>query len=504
MDGLGLSQIPNEDSNAFHLARKPNLDAIWKSYPLCRMHCSGLAVGLPAGQMGNSEVGHQNMGAGRVVYQDIARIDLSIANDEFQHNPVLADALSYVQNQGSTLHLLGLVSDGGVHSSLLHLQALIRAAKIAGLKNLSIHAFLDGRDTPPHSGVHYLQQLEAFCQEVGLGQIASVMGRYYAMDRDNRWERVQRAYDALTRGVGHPFAGAEAAMRDSYDRGITDEFVEPSLITREGRPCSLIQNGDAAIFFNFRADRARELTRAFTEKGFSAFPALPLQLHYVTMTQYHQDFKLPVLFSPENLKHILGEIISAANLRQLRVAETEKYPHVTFFFNGGEEHVFPGEERLMVPSPRVATYDLQPEMSAPEVTRKVVESVSSEKYNLIVLNFANCDMVGHSGILAAAIKAVEAVDHGVGQVRTAAFAHGYTMILTADHGNCEMMVDLATGEPFTAHTTNPVPCFIMDSQVTLPIQPEGRLCDLAPTILEIMGLPVPPEMTGRSLITGTK
>jgi len=502
MDGLGISQIPNEDSNAFYLARKPNLDKIWQAYPLCQMHCSGRAVGLPEGQMGNSEVGHQNLGAGRVVYQDITRIDLAIEKGQFARIPALQNSFSHAKSDGATLHLIGLLSDGGVHSSQDHLEALIKAAKEAGVARVAIHALMDGRDTPPESGVHCIKRAEDFCAKVGLGKIATVIGRYYAMDRDNRWERVRKAYDALTAGEGHHFANAHEAITKSYERGVTDEFVEPSVIMENGRPVASIQNDDAVIFYNFRADRAREITMAFTRPGFNSFPVKPLKLHYTTMTQYRQDFSLPILFEPKQLTQILGEIISQAGMTQLRIAETEKYPHVTFFFNGGEERAFAGEDRILVQSPKVATYDLQPEMSAPEVTRRVVEAIASEKYNLIVLNYANCDMVGHSGILPAAIKAVEAVDGGVGQVFHAAFAHGYAMILTADHGNCEMMVDPKDGGPFTAHTTNPVPCFVMDRDLRLEVRPEGCLCDVAPTILQLFGMPQPPEMEGLSLISG--
>jgi 2,3-bisphosphoglycerate-independent phosphoglycerate mutase len=500
MDGLGLSGIPNNDSNAFYLANKPHLAGIWQSYPMAKLLCSGRAVGLPEGQMGNSEVGHQNMGAGRVVYQDITRIDVNIESGEFAGNPVLQQAFSHALQNGSTLHLIGLVSDGGVHSSLNHLEAILRAAKAAGLSRVVLHALMDGRDTPPHSGIGYIQHVEKLCAELNLGQIATVMGRYYAMDRDNRWERVQKAYAALTEGTGLKFDCAEAAMSDSYARNVTDEFIEPSVICRGDKPLSLIKDRDAVIFFNFRADRARELTRVFTEPNFKEFPVKPLKLHYATMTQYQQDFNLPVLFAPAKLTHILGEVVSTAGLKQLRLAETEKYAHVTFFFNGGEERVFPGENRILVQSPKVATYDLQPEMSAPEVTRRAVEAINSEKFNLIVLNYANCDMVGHTGFLEAAVKAVEAVDGGVGQVQKAAFEHGYTMILTADHGNCEMMVDPVNGGPFTAHTTNPVPCFIMDAKRRLTPRPEGRLCEIAPTVLDLLGLPRPAEMTCTSLL----
>ncbi|MCX6639865.1 MAG: 2,3-bisphosphoglycerate-independent phosphoglycerate mutase [bacterium] len=501
MDGLGLSQIPNNDSNAFYLARKPHLDQIFSSNPLCALQASGLAVGLPEGQMGNSEVGHQNLGAGRVVYQDITRIDLSIKTGEFARNTILQETLAYVNRKNVTLHLIGLISDGGVHSSLYHLEAIITAAKKQGVSRLVIHALMDGRDTAPHGGAAYLERLESFCEQTGLGKIATVIGRYYAMDRDNRWYRVQKAYQALVYGQGLKFPSAAAAIKSSYEREVTDEFVEPSIICAGDDPIATIKSGDAVIFFNFRADRAREITRALTQPNFSSFAVEPLNLHYVTMTQYHQDFSFPILFPPRKLTQILGEVISEAGMTQLRIAETEKYPHVTFFFNGGEEKVFRGEDRIMVPSPKVATYDLRPEMSLLEVTRRVVAAISEEKYNLIVLNFANPDMVGHSGILAAAIKAVEAVDNGVWQTLRAAFAHDYTMILTSDHGNCEMMIDPVDGSPFTAHTTNPVPCFVLDKHYRLKIRPQGSLCDVAPTILHILGMPQPAEMEGECLIT---
>lgn len=500
MDGLGLSQIHNEDSNAFFLAKKPHLDRIFASNSMCTMETSGRAVGLPEGQMGNSEVGHQNLGAGRVVYQDITRIDVAVEDGEFQNNRVLQDTYKFARENGATLHLIGLVSDGGVHSSQDHLEALIQEAKAAGVTRLVIHALMDGRDTPPHSGIEHIRRLEAFCGKIGLGRIATIMGRYYAMDRDNRWDRVEKAYRTLVLSEGLRFHDADEAIRSSYDRNVTDEFVVPSVILNDEQPVAPIRDGDAVLFFNFRADRAREITRALTEPGFSNFPVERLRLHYVTMTQYHQDFSFPVLFSPIKLDNILGEIVAEAGMKQLRIAETEKYAHVTFFFNGGEERVFPEEDRILVPSPRVATYDLQPEMSQPEVTRRVVEAIKSEKYHLIVLNFANPDMVGHTGILEAAVKAVQAVDAGVGQVLDAAFQHGYAMILTSDHGNCEMMKDPQDGGPHTAHTTNPVPCFVLDRDIKVAVRSQGSLRDVAPTILEILDMVMPPEMDGRSLI----
>ncbi len=500
MDGFGLSKIDNDDSNSFKLADTPHLDRIFDANSLCEVYASGRAVGLPKGQMGNSEVGHQNIGAGRVVYQDITRIDVAIERGELRENVALNGAFNHVIDKQTTLHLIGLVSDGGVHSSLDHLEALITEAKKKGVARLVVHALMDGRDTPPHSGIDHLKRLKSFCATVGLGKIATVIGRYYAMDRDNRWERVAKAYAALVHGEGRQYSDPIEAIKDSYERDVTDEFVEPSVIMENGAPIATMQDGDAVLFFNFRADRAREISRALTEPDFAEFPVNPLHLHFVTMTQYQQDFKFPVLFPPQHLTNILGEIVSKAGFKQLRIAETEKYAHVTFFFNGGEEKVFKGEDRILIPSPKVATYDLQPEMSAPEVARKTVEAIASEQYNLIVLNFANPDMVGHTGIIEAAVKAVETVDTGVWQVLRAAFAHDYTMILTADHGNCEMMVDPATSQPFTAHTTNPVPCFVLDKHYKITLRPEAALCDIAPTILQIFGLKQPEEMDGHSIM----
>ncbi len=500
LDGFGLSQNDNDDSNAFKLAKTPHLDSIFESNSLCQLEASGRAVGLPVGQMGNSEVGHQNLGAGRIVYQDITRIDLAIEKGELGNNPTLNETFQYVNDNGATLHLVGLVSDGGVHSSIDHLEALVTEARKKDVSQLAIHCLMDGRDTPPHAGVEYVRKLKEFCGRTGLGKIATVMGRYYAMDRDNRWERVQRAYNAFVNGEGHRFSDPVEAVQVSYEREITDEFIEPSIIMENGQPVAQIKDGDAVLFFNFRADRAREITRALTETAFSHFPVKVLNLHYVTMTRYQQDFKFPILFPHQELNQILGEVISTAGLKQLRIAETEKYAHVTFFFNGGEEHVFEGEDRILIPSPKVATYDLQPEMSAPEVARRTTEAIASEKYNLIVLNFANPDMVGHTGVLEAAVKAMETVDEGFWQVYRAALAHDYAVILTSDHGNCEMMIDPKDGGPHTAHTTNPVACFVLDKHHRIKLKPHAALCDIAPTILSILNLEIPPEMEGESII----
>jgi len=501
MDGFGLSTIDNDDTNAFKLAKTPTLDRIFEMYDLSRLKASGRAVGLPAGQMGNSEVGHQNLGAGRIVYQDITRIDVSIEKGEFQHNEVMNASFSYALDKDKPIHLIGLVSDGGVHSSMHHLEAIIKAAHDRGVKKVFIHALTDGRDTSPHGGIDYIQHLKTFCEKTGSGKIATISGRYYGMDRDNRWDRIEKAYRAIVHGEGHKFDDALAAIQSSYERKITDEFIEPSVIQDGGEPVAKIKSGDAVLFFNFRADRARELTNALTKPDFDEFNVEKLDLHYTTMTRYHQDYNFPVMFLKQPLHKILGEILAINNRRQLRLAETEKYAHVTFFFNGGEEHIYPGEDRILVPSPKVATYDLKPEMSGFEVASKAVEAIKSEKYDFILVNFANPDMVGHTGIIEAAVKAVETVDTGVSQIMRSAFAHDYAMILTADHGNCEMMVDPDDGGPHTAHTTNLVPCFVMDKVHKVRVHKDGALCDVAPTVLDILRIEKPAEMEGNSLIS---
>ena len=498
MDGFGWGTDPSV--SAIDKSGIPNIKKLMAAYPHTTLSASGMSVGLPEGQMGNSEVGHLNIGAGRVVYQELTRITKSISDGDFFRNPALVRAMDSAKERGKDLHLFGLVSDGGVHSHNEHLYALIRMAKERGLKQVYIHAFLDGRDVPPESGAGYVRELEQKCAEYGFGKVASVMGRYYAMDRDNRWERVQKAYDCMVRGTGKPASSAVQAVEDSYAAGVTDEFVVPVTLTENGKPVALIKEGDSVICFNFRPDRAREITRALTQPGFTGFPAEKPDLCYVCMTQYDATFTgVSVAFAPESLKNTFGEYLADRGLKQLRIAETEKYAHVTFFFNGGVEKPNEGEDRILVPSPKVATYDLQPEMSAPEVTEKAIEAVRSKKYDVMILNFANCDMVGHTGVMEAAVKAVDTVDDCVGRLVKEILAAGGMALITADHGNADRMKD-EHGEPFTAHTTNPVPCILADDErKNVSLQP-GVLADLVPTLLDVMGLPQPPEMTGKSLI----
>ncbi len=501
LDGWGLSS--RCDNNAVCLAQTPRLDALFREFPHTRIGASGGDVGLPEGQMGNSEVGHLNIGAGRIIYQELTRVSKSIVDGDFFTNPVFATALAKLRKNGGKLHLMGLLSDGGVHSHINHLYAFLDLAKRQGIGEVCIHAFLDGRDTPPRSGAGYLAQLEARLQELALGRVATVMGRYYAMDRDNRWERVERAYQAMVGGVGDRAASSAAAIETAYAAGQNDEFVTPQIIVPAGCEPATVNDGDAIIFFNFRSDRAREITRAFTEKDFSGFGRpRPLQLAaYVCLTEYDATFDLPIAYPAETYRQLLGEVAANAGLRQLRIAETEKYAHVTFFFNGGSEVPFPGEDRVLIPSPKnVATYDLQPAMSAPEVTDEAVRRIASGRYQLIVLNFANPDMVGHTGILPAAISAMETVDACVGRVVEAVLAAGGAILITADHGNCEKMSD-DQGEPFTAHTSNPVPLLLVDPlRRTVVLRKGGILADLAPTLLTLLGLPQPSEMTGTTLL----
>ena len=495
MAGFGLSASTGRGDNAIATAKKPNLDRIFGENPCCKLSASGLDVGLPDGQMGNSEVGHTNIGAGRVVFQDLPRISLDIKEGRFFQNSAYVWAMDACKEKGTALHLFGLLSDGGVHSHIEHLFALVRMAKERGLAQVYVHCFLDGRDVPPTSGKEFVQRLADYLKEEGVGRIATVMGRYYAMDRDNRWERVERAYNAITCGEAPFEPDPVAAVQKSYDAGVTDEFVEP-VVCAQGAG---IGPGDSIIFYNFRPDRAREITRTFVDPDFAGFARkkgfFPVQ--YVCTTEY--DATMPnvrVAYPREQLRNIFGEYISQKGLTQLRIAETEKYAHVTFFFNGGVERTFPGEDRCLIPSPKVATYDLQPEMSEPEVTKEAVARIKSGKYDVVILNFANCDMVGHTGVFEAAVKAVEAVDDGVGQVVNATLEMGGAAIITADHGNAEHMLD-ADGEPFTAHTTNLVPCCLVGKDAKLR---DGRLADLAPTMLELLGLDKPAEMTGESLI----
>ena len=497
LDGFGIRE--SKVGNAVKLANTPNIDKLMKICPTSIIHTSGLQVGLPEGQMGNSEVGHTNIGAGRIVYQELTRITKSIEDGDFFSIPEFVSAIENCKKHGSKLHILGLLSDGGVHSHIRHLYGLLELAKRKDFEDVYVHCFMDGRDTPPASGESYIVKLEEKMREKGVGKIATISGRFYSMDRDKRWQRVQKAYDALVNGEGNTATSAVSAIESSYQKEVFDEFVEPTVIYSGDKPVAKIEKNDSVIFFNFRPDRARELTRTLVDPEFNEFETKNLDLYYVTFTQY--DATLPnvnIAFKPEKLVNTFGEYISKNGLTQLRIAETEKYAHVTFFFNGGEEKQYPGEDRILVPSPKVETYDMQPEMSAEEVTVKVVEAIKSGKYNSIILNYANPDMVGHTGSLEAAIKAIEKIDGCVQRVVDAVKEQNGVLLITADHGNAEQMIDEATGEPHTAHTTNPVPLILVGKDnVRLK---EGRLADLAPTMLEIMGLEKPQEMTGESLI----
>ena len=500
LDGWGIN--PETDANAVAQAATPNMNRLTAEYPSGQIDGSGLAVGLPPGQMGNSEVGHTNIGAGRVVYQDLTRISKAVIDGDFFTNPALIACMDKAKAGTGRLHLAGLLSDGGVHSHDTHLYALIEMAKRQGVAEVFVHCLLDGRDTPPQSGADYLRNLENEIARLGCGRIATVIGRYYAMDRDNRWDRVEKAYRAMVSGEGNPFPSAEAAIRQSYADGVTDEFVLPSVIMNGGIPVGRMEDGDGFIFFNFRSDRAREITRAFTDPAFSGFTrdVWPRLASYVCMTSYDETFDLPVAFGPEELVNIFPEVVSNAGLTQLRIAETEKYAHVTFFLNGGREEAFPGEDRALVPSPKeVATYDQKPEMSAYLVTDELMKRLDQDKYDVIILNFANADMVGHTGIFAAAVKAVEAVDECVGKLVQKVREKGGITIITADHGNAEMMQD-EQGGPHTAHTCDMAPVVLVDDARKDAKLRTGVLADLAPTMLELLGLPQPKEMTGKSLL----
>ncbi len=493
MDGYGVRA--DRDGNAIAAAHTPNLDALFSAWPQTTLDASGLAVGLPPHQMGNSEVGHLNMGAGRVVYQELTRIDLAIQDGSLPDNVVLASAIDGAVADGRAVHFMGLVSDGGVHSHQNHLYALVEMAAGRGASTVWVHAFLDGRDTPPQSGLGYVRALEEQLARIGTGTIATVMGRYYAMDRDNRWDRVEKAWQAIVLGSGVPAPSAEAAIESSYAGGVNDEFVVPSVVTP-----ARVEPGDAVIFFNFRPDRAREITRAFTDPTFEGFerPVQP-KVHFVCLTEYDPTIPAPVAFAKAFPEHVLADVLAENGLRQLHIAETEKYAHVTFFFNGGAEPPKVGETRVLVPSPRIATYDLQPQMSAPEVTRQLVEAIGSDAADIYIVNYANCDMVGHTGVFDAAVEAVEAVDAGVGAVVEAIRGKGGTVLITADHGNAEAMVDKDGSTPFTAHTLSPVPLLaVADGVVSLDAG--GKLADVAPTLLELIGIDVPQEWTGRSLL----
>ena len=493
LDGFGIAP---EKGNAIKAANKPNIDRLFSNNPITQIGASGLDVGLPDGQMGNSEVGHTNIGAGRIVYQELTRITKTIQEDKLKDNEAIVKAMDNALEKGTSLHLMGLMSPGGVHSHMEHLYGILQLAKDKGLEKVYVHAFLDGRDVPPASAKEYIQECVDKMAEIGVGKIATISGRYYAMDRDNRWERVVKAYSAMVYGEGVNATDPVAAVQSSYDNEVTDEFVVPVVV--EGG--DTIKENDSIIFFNFRPDRAREITRTFVDPDFEGFERKNgfFPVSFVCMTQY--DATMPnvdVAFKPQSLKNTLGEYISDKGLAQLRIAETEKYAHVTFFFNGGVEKQYEGEDRILVKSPAVATYDMQPEMSAYEVTDKLVEAIKSGKYDMIILNFANCDMVGHTGIFDAAVKAVEAVDECVGKVTDAIAEMGGVALITADHGNADKMVD-DDGKPFTAHTTNPVPFCVIGYDCKL--REGGVLADIAPTMLEILGLPQPEEMTGKSII----
>ena len=503
LDGFGLRE--EREANAIAIAGTPNLDPLRRDYPWTALKTSGLAVGLPEGQMGNSEVGHTNLGAGRIVYQELVRINREVEEGGFFKNPVLLEAMRRAKGASGTVHFMGLLSDGGVHSHVEHLHALLELARREGVPHAFVHAFLDGRDTPPRSGLGYLQDFERRLAEKGYGQVATVMGRYYAMDRDKRWDRVALAHAAMARGEGFRSASGPRAVEEAYGRGENDEFVKPTVVVDGGgAPRARVKDGDAVVFFNFRADRAREITRAFTDEGFKDFDvkARPRLAYYACMTRYDETFGLPVAYEPDQPTHIFPELVANAGVKQLRCAETEKYAHVTFFFNGGREVQYPGEDRILVPSPRdVKTYDLKPEMSARQVTDKLVEAIRTRRYGFILVNFANADMVGHTGRLDAAVKAVKVVDECIGRLWAAASEAGMAMLITADHGNAEMMVDPVTGEPHTAHTLGPVPFILADPDLRgAKLRKDGVLADVAPTALQVLGLPQPKEMKGLGLL----
>ncbi len=494
LDGWGIA--PAGPYNAAKTAQTPELARLFQAYPHTRLKASGNAVGLPEGQMGNSEVGHLNIGAGRIVYQELTRITKACEDGDLLQNKALLDCMQKVKASGGALHLMGLLSDGGVHSHERHLWALLKMAKLQQTDRVYVHTFLDGRDVGPQTALTYIERLEKVMAKTGCGEIATVSGRYYAMDRDKRWERTQKAYDAMTQHTGKCFASAAGGIKAGYDDGKTDEFAEPFIVQTAND--SRIKDGDGIIFYNFRPDRARQLTRAFTDDDFAGFKRQKPQTFFVCMTQYDAAIDAPVAFPPETLSNTLGEVLAKNNLRQLRIAETEKYAHVTFFFNGGVEEPNPLEDRVLIPSPKVATYDLQPEMSAYEVTDKLLALLDENIYDVIILNFANPDMVGHTGVMAAAVKAMEAVDACAGKIAAKVLGLGGAVCITADHGNLEKMYDDEAGQPYTAHTTNPVP-FLLVSRDKHKMH-EGILADIAPTMLELLGIARPPEMTGRSLI----
>ncbi|MEG2353974.1 MAG: 2,3-bisphosphoglycerate-independent phosphoglycerate mutase [Clostridium sp.] len=498
LDGFGITE--NLDGNAVRAAKKPNYDKLIAKYPKTQLNACGLAVGLPEGQMGNSEVGHLNIGAGRVIYQSLTKITKDIEEGVFFKNKAILNGIDEAIKNNSDIHLMGLLSDGGVHSHIDHLKALLKLSKDKGAKKVYIHAFLDGRDVSPKSAMEYLEDISDYINDIGIGEVATISGRYYAMDRDNRWERIQLAYNALVLGRGEEAKNYKEAIEKSYYDNKVDEFVLPVIITENGKPKSIIKSKDTVIFFNFRPDRAREMTRALNDKDFNGFEREALDLNFVTMTQYDKTIEnIQVAYEPESYKSTLGEYVSKKGLKQLRIAETEKYAHVTFFFNGGIEVANEGEDRVLVNSPKVATYDLQPEMSVYEVTDKLIDSLDKNIYDMIILNYANPDMVGHTGVIDAAIKAIQCVDECLGRVVDKVLLKEGTVFITADHGNSEQMIDYSTGKPMTSHTTNKVP-FLWISDNAGELREEGKLADIAPTMLQVLKLDKPCEMTGESLI----
>lgn len=496
LDGWGIAT--NKNVSAIDHARTPFINSLYPKYANSKLEASGLAVGLPAGQMGNSEVGHMNIGAGRVIYQDLVKVNKAITDKELDKNPVLLDAIQYAKSSNRNFHLIGLVSDGGVHSHIDHLKGICSIIHNNGIKNLFVHAFTDGRDTDPKGGIDYLRDLQAHLKQTS-GKIASVVGRYFAMDRDKRWERVKLAYDVLVHGTGEAATDVLTAVQKSYDNNVTDEFIKPIVMVENGKPVATIQEGDVVLCFNFRTDRGREITQALTQQDFPEQNMKALNLYYITLTNYDDTFKnVKIIFDKDNLNNTLGEVLSRAGKKQIRIAETEKYPHVTFFFSGGREQEFEGETRILCPSPKVATYDLKPEMSANDLKDKLIPELDKRYADFICLNFANPDMVGHTGVFEAVVKACETVDYCAGKVTEAALRNGYTVIVIADHGNADFMIN-EDGTPNTAHSTSLVPCILVDDSFKGTIK-NGKLGDLAPTILTLMGVPVPPEMTGEVLI----
>jgi 2,3-bisphosphoglycerate-independent phosphoglycerate mutase len=497
LDGWGFSSAT--EGNAIAAARKPTYDLLLRQFPNTLVHTSGPYVGLPEGQMGNSEVGHLNIGAGRIIYMDVTRIDRMIASGEFFNNAVLLNSMKHAKTH--RLHLMGLCSDGGVHSLLTHLYALVKMAKQQQVERVFVHCFMDGRDTPPESGAGYLEQVQKELRQIGLGKIATVSGRYYAMDRDKRWDRVERAFNAMVVGKGEKSDDPVAAAKRSYEHGVTDEFIEPvTIVDSHNKPVGLIRDDDACIFFNYRADRGREMTMALMDSTLEkpSRSIVPKNLHFTTMTEYDKSFRVPFVLPREHPNNILADVMARLNWKNLRVAETEKYAHVTYFFNGGNEQSYPGESRELVPSPKVATYDLKPEMSAAGVTEVVVKAIDQRSFDVIVMNYANADMVGHSGKMAPTVLAVEAVDAGLGQIYAALRRSGGSWMITADHGNAEMMIDPVTKGPHTYHTTNPVP-FILVDEAGARLRSSGALQDISPTLLSFLGESQPKEMTGRDL-----